>query len=217
VGTRRLGGNAGTTGLSSYVHNNFFYNVTVYYDAESDQATTHNLYIYNNTAYVNRAVGDGGGYYLRSASNGLTRLYNNIVYADLNAHGGYLGIGITDRNNNPAQFGVLDYNWYAGLFRNWASTMSTSLASWRTAMSAAGGAEAHSATGDPMFVSRGGNTPTNYQLRAGSPCIGAGRVGGVSSGAAVDLGCWTVGVMQIGHDPGSSVVRPNPPMLQGVS
>ncbi len=215
--TRRLGGNANTSGLSTYVHNNFFYNVTQYYDAEVDQATTHNLYIYNNTAYANRSLNDAGGFYLRSASNGLVRLYNNIVYVDTNASTGWLGIGITDRNNNPAQFGVLDYNCYGGQFRNWASNMYTSLATWRSAMSAAGGAEAHSAASDPLFVSRGANTPANYKLQAGSPCIGAGRIGGVSSGSAVDQGCWTTGVAQIGSDADGSVVRPNPPTLQGVS
>ncbi|MFZ1623954.1 MAG: hypothetical protein WAU48_04095 [Gammaproteobacteria bacterium] len=215
--TRRLGGNANTAGLSTYVHNNFFYNVTQYYDAEVDQATTHNLYIYNNTAYVNRSLADAGGFYLRSDGNGLVRLYNNIVYVDTNASTGWLGIGITDRNNNPAQFGVLDYNRYGGKFQNWASNMYTSIASWRTAMAAAGGAEAHSAAGDPLFVSRGANTPANYKLAAGSPCIGAGRIGGVSSGSAVNQGCWTAGVVQIGSDSDGSVVKPNPPMLQGVS
>lgn len=43
-----------------------------------------------------------------------------------------------------------------------------------------------------------GKGASQFQLASGSPCIGAGRVGGVTSGAACNIGAWDGTVRQIG-------------------
>jgi len=64
-----------------------------------------------------------------------------------------------------------------------------------------------------------GKGATQFQLASGSPCIGAGRVGGVASGTACNIGAWDGTVTQIGASftsgAGSSPppAVPNPPVL----
>jgi hypothetical protein len=156
---------------------------------------------------------EGSGFYMRSTRNGLVRLYNNIVHAGPSASTGAWAFGVTDRNTNPLQFEIIDFNNYSGQFRNYSGSARTTMSAWRTAMAAAGGAEANSSTADPLFE-RIANDPAGFKLQAGSPCRNAGRLGGTPSGAAVDLGCWTAGVSQIGCQFDASVVRPMPPIIQ---
>lgn len=83
-------------------------------------------------------------------------------------------------------------------------------------MAAGGGAEANSTTSDPLFVNVA-NDPTGFKLQAGSPCRNAGRMGGTADGAAVDMGCWTEGVSQIGCQFDHPSVRPMPPTIEVIS
>jgi hypothetical protein len=85
-----------------------------------------------------------------------------------------------------------------------------------TSTSVSGGGS-HNIVGAPTFVgSSGGTYAQQYQLTSSSPGKGAGRVGGVSTGAATDMGAWGNGATQIGCNlsatAGSSPI-PNPPTL----
>jgi hypothetical protein len=77
----------------------------------------------------------------------------------------------------------------------------TSISAWRTYLggTSISGKEAGSIIDDPEFEDATGTTPADFMLATGSPCINAGRVGGVSVGAAIDMGCWG-GASQIGVD-----------------
>lgn len=56
------------------------------------------------------------------------------------------------------------------------------------------GVDAHSIAQAAGFVAAASLSPSGYKLATGSPCIGTGRVGGTSGGAAIDMGAW-------GYDP----------------
>jgi hypothetical protein len=68
-----------------------------------------------------------------------------------------------------------------------------SLAGWRSAK----GLDVHSTMSAAAFSSALDRTSAGFQLRSGSPGQGSGRVGGVDSGAATDVGAWG-GATQIG-------------------
>jgi hypothetical protein len=57
-----------------------------------------------------------------------------------------------------------------------------------------------------------------YQLAGGSAAANAGRVGGVSSGAACNIGAWDGTVTQIGSSVGATaMILPDPPSNVTVS
>jgi len=122
--------------------------------------------------------------------------YNNIV---LNQSGGTA----LNFSNTPV---VMDYDCYLGASESGAS----------------GTVDTHSLLStNPQFASTitPGAGATQFQLATGSPCIGAGRVGGVASGTACNIGAWDGTVTQIGASftsgAGSSPppAVPNPPVL----
>jgi hypothetical protein len=105
-------------------------------------------------------------------------------------------------------FSLMDYNAYGVSESKFAmhdydggASRSTTLSAWRTVLSSlsVSGEEAASFAGDPLFVDSGGTDPADFQLQAGSPCKDTGRIGGVSGGGTVDMGCWG-GASQIGAD-----------------
>jgi hypothetical protein len=170
---------------------------------------------YNNTIIM--SGGNGALWTIAQPSGaGGTRVYNNIY------SGSASGFRV-----NPSAIGIWDYNMYIPsgmvwtLFSNAALASSTgtytSPAAFAAAVLANGGtfsgAESHSIAGTPSYV---GGTPTypaqQYQLVAGSTGTGAGRVGGVSTGAAVDMGAWGNGATQIGcnFSTGSTAASPVP-------
>ena len=119
-------------------------------------------------------------------------VYNNIIKR------GTVG-GKGDVDTSVSALNKIDYNCYPatpvlcltadGTFGNPASTTS-SLATWATQVPAACiGKDAHSILGDPLFVGSGTEAQA-YKLQGGSPCKNAGRIGGVSTGLACDMGAW---------------------------
>lgn len=176
--------------------------------------------IYNNTFYL--LGSNSQEIYITSAGTGtsppaMTKFYNNaVVCASAIGFAGLLLLG--------PQSGVAysDYNCFyqpnAGsstpLFGmgsgNWAPTGALhSLASWQSTF----GLDAHSLVANPSFANAGvALTPTGYQLKSGSPCLNAGRVGGTSAGAACHIGAWDGTATQIGCNftAGSSGTTPIP-------
>lgn len=141
--------------------------------------------IYNNTLYNAQKgwVGSNGGPGFK--------FYNNIVHAtDLpgtDAHVQFFGVPPIDL--------LEDYNCYRGFtdakLRSVAGEFT--LANWRATYNL----DLASTLSDPLFV--GPLTNVNgFKLQTGSPAIGAGRVGGIPSGATCNMGAYETGNEVIG-------------------
>lgn len=91
--------------------------------------------------------------------------------------------GSTSLNFTAGSLVVCDYNCYATASRAGAT-----------------GFDTHSITSSPSFQAAitAGAGPAQFHLASGSPCSGTGRVGGVASGAACNMGAWDGTVTQIG-------------------
>jgi hypothetical protein len=160
--------------------------------------------IKNNTV-VNKSSSGGaivGVLSCNASTNGVGggQFFNNIY---VNPGG---GSGTTNGNGtyraNPACLNLMDYNLNPSSGVAWAlssnsapgTTVSTSTtyAAWATAYSGAGGisgVEANSILGVPTFTGSG-LYAAQWQLQNGTTGQGAGRVGGLSSGAVTDMGAW---------------------------
>ena len=156
--------------------------------------------IYNNTFYFNGSDTAGGFCYVGlSLSAGLT-FYNNILQLT-GTTTGYLG----EWDVIDGTIGLSDYNCYTasatannvlakGSSSTWMSSPTVyTLGGWRTANSS----DAGSIAADNVLNTPTAGTLSSYQLAGGSPCSNSGRVGGVSSGATVDMGAF------VGGTPGS--------------
>jgi hypothetical protein len=90
------------------------------------------------------------------------------------------------------------------------TTTYNSLAAWQAAIGAS--YETHSSTGNPVFTGAivSGNGPAQFQLGAGSPCLGTGLGG-------VNMGAWDGTTTRIGCNfalgSGSATAVPNAPKL----
>lgn len=161
------------------------------------------LDFYNNTILIEPTTDFGG-----ATSHGLSfvdnagdvdwpftlNLYNNI-YAKRS------GVTVSDcnqwtflRTNPPATvLGTVSNNCYLPtVYVAYDADLpqSYSLAGWQELT----GKDANSFTSsNPLFVNESGTTPADFQLQAGSPCLGAGRGG-------VNIGAWDGTVTQIGPD-----------------
>jgi hypothetical protein len=179
-------------------------------------------YVYNNTLYSPLATLDSGWSQMgTNLAKGIT-WFNNIAYAPNVSNFGYLGnIVITN-----AALALSDYNCWpapaatqkilmAGNFSqsnpgNWLLyPYGYTLSGWQAAL----GADQHSLAANPGFTPQP-LSPTSYQLPANSPCAGAGRIGGVPSGGATDMGAWGGNALRIGY---TAATPPNPPSQFSVS
>jgi hypothetical protein len=159
----------------------------------------------NNTLY--NTSGDLSGFNLHCRmADREPSFYNNIIFnqgtwvewraVTGSLDGSTLAIEVFDYNcYGPSSFAaqyldVVGYPWTTSNY-----TVVTSLATWRTLT----GQEAGSFVDDPEFTLTGTDAE-RFQLGPSSPCRDAGRVGGVSGGAAVHMGAWTAGITQIGAD-----------------
>jgi len=156
-----------------------------------------NVTFYNNTVIYgsNNAVG-----ILLQVCGGTVTNYNNIIVLQ----GVHASTGLLTAYS-AAYTGTADYNIYddsthapnLGLTASASSgaTITTyNLAAWQTAT----GKETNSLVGTPTFAGAFGfQNAVNYQL-TGSVGVGSGRVGGISSGAAINAGAWDGIVAQLG-------------------
>jgi hypothetical protein len=201
-----------------YVHNNVLVGCGAAWYTKINAPTRMDVNIYNNTFVLTRNLpGDNGGWWGPSAAaTHQISYYNNIIRRN-GFSMGYMGdlavstqaVGIINYNSyDPAAFRA---NILSPLNSNSSATTVTaysSLSSWRSAT----GADANSTQAAPIFV--GGSKAAAYALAANSPGLNAGRVGGVSSGAAVHLGAWDGRVTRIGCDFGAI---PSPPVMLPVT
>lgn len=144
---------------------------------------------YNNTVVAQSTTFGTCGVEMLDSSYA-QQFYNNIVY-----HSGASSAEEGDvcfATSNP---GPVDFNCYApspkfgsaasgGTF---PSQGYSTLSAWRAAISF----DLNSLATNPTFTGSGSGAAV-YQLQSGSPCAGAGRVGGVSGGSPVDQGAWGI-------------------------
>ena len=168
------------------------------YDTESESPTIREVYIYNNTfaGYSAKAV--------HGTTHGQSLyVYNNIFYRGA---GQASMADFFTRKSNTSEIKRMDFNLWndepkiiVGLYSS--NTTYSTLQAWQ----AATGLSAHDGLGDPMFVNPQGG---DFHLAAGSPAAGAGRVGGVESGAPVDLGAYPTGTEVVGLLSGEAGAAP---------
>lgn len=130
---------------------------------------------------------------------GFVSCFNNLFWdngaSNLNTYGYNSG--------NVDVFALCDYNIYGTINRfttfpanggTPSSTTAQTFATWKTAI---GNKEAHSSTNSTNPFTNNGSRALAYQVTAGV-AFGTGKVGGVSTGAACNVGAWDGTVTQIG-------------------
>lgn len=157
-----------------------------------------NFIVYNNTLYN---VADAG--IMSGGASTNFRNWNNIVW--ITGTRGALEVGGLTQSDYSNFYPRERFSLYTSPT---TQTTYSSLSSWRTGT----GFDLNSLTTDPLFVGplTGTPPPTAFQLLIGSPLPGAGRVGGVSTGAAVNMGAYTTGTEVIGPT-NRDTVAPAPP------
>jgi hypothetical protein len=174
------------------------------------------LAVYNNTFVASSSWSCGLVYYEQHAGSRLLRFYNNLFFDNgLSPSNGY-GYVLA----NVDAFGLVDYNIYGG-HSSWSAVSGgqvnssgvnrySSLAAWQGAMNGSTGADVHSQDAVATLANAGANA-LKYKVTSGI-AFGSGRVGGVSSGSAVNIGAWDGVVTQIGSGGAGSPV-PDAPVL----
>ena len=155
------------------------------------EAADSDIDVYSNTFY-NVRVGWSGGTGVGFVATGLD-VYNNIIVT--NGLGTYSQISLSDAIPGDFASNYNSHRFLAGSvrFRVPGSVFET-LTQWQ-----ARGYDLNSLTSDPLFVgSFPATRPSAFQLQSISPARNAGRVGGVSSGAAVSIGAYATGNEVIG-------------------
>lgn len=132
-----------------------------------------------------------------SGSSALISAYNNLVYDN---GAGSITYGYMTANTDG--FAVCDYNIYGtgAQFGTCAANGGTSVtsrtfAAWKTAI---GNLDAHSSQSSANPFTNGGANALQYLVQSGSPAYQTGKVGGVVTGAACNVGAWDGIVTQIG-------------------
>ena len=173
-----------------------------------DPATMRNISVYNNTLYnVDRGIQLG-------TPLPEMRYYNNIITlrgpsTDMNL------VTLFFAGASPPSDLVSNYQDFrapapphAGFSINLQPP--ESLAQWQSR-----GFDASSLTSDPQFVGplSGTPPPEAFRLQSTSPLRGAGRVGGVSTGAPADMGAYATGTEVIGRTAGTPPPDTAPPTV----
>lgn len=206
IGDRRcIGLGSGVAAIGDKVYEN----ILVGCNKAVDTDAAANIEIFNNTfvSYTGSA--------LNGPEDGVINLraWNNIFYRPSNTAGN----DFHTYDDPPTSLALSDFNLYYTTLsearepeilvgRNSSSRTFTTLSGWQNAY----GRDLQSRVADPLFVD-----PQNgdFRLAPGSPALGAGRVGGVSTGAVVNVGAYTTGSERIGlaRDVARDTVPPSPP------
>lgn len=189
------------------IENNVFEDVEAIFEDTGSFSADAPVIVRNNTIY--RSTGSLRGFALHTRSAGREpSYYNNILVHNGASWGDWQALTIS-LNAGVAATGPVDYNLYAGSGPALSFVTNSGLGypyaggtSYTTRnfsyMQSTLGLEAGSLTSDPDFLMTGTGVD-RFKLDPTSPAIDAGRVGGVSGGAAVDMGAWDGVVTQIGH------------------
>lgn len=206
IGFACFGGHGALGCASAEVYQNVITNATdgIRIGDVISPTTFSDFRVYNNTINVTEL----------GMKNGFTpglRVWNNIIRLS-NSLGWAMGIV-----NITTDLVLSDYSNFYPVARFLSDelqpTMSTysSLAAWQGT-----GFDLNSRNVDPLFVgplvSMG--PPTAFRLQAGSSLVNAGRVGGVSTGAPVNMGAYVSDTDVIGPRSRDSVAAANPTGLE---
>jgi hypothetical protein len=202
------GGNPGDT---LTVHNNIFVGPTVWFGLDAlSQPSVQSLVFYNNTCMFGTPGRETDTGFFYPAAGGAASpaatvtFYNNIVQcAGKIGSGGLVAVC-------PGSVSLSDYNALSVAGNSQIMAYSPpknprgfqpmTLAQWRSLT----GMDKHTSTTSSQFANAQDRTAAGLQLRSGSPGQGTGRVGGLVSGAATDIGAWGAGATQIGCNFGPS-------------
>lgn len=203
-----MGGSAASAGSlgPSFLINNIVKGGGVFdgWNTDTSQVWANNLTIANNTWDLAGGAGFGAasmGYRAIEAAGhtGIFSAYNNLNYDDgatsINPYGYWA--------TNPDIFALADYNIYGslGLYNVYGANGGTggptskTFATWKTAI---GALEVHSSTNAANPFTVGGTLAFQYLVQPGSPAYQTGKVGGLISGAPLNVGAWDGVVAQIG-------------------
>ena len=149
---------------------------------------------YNNTYYVLNISGAVATADFIRVYTGNINFYNNVI--QLAQSGTFFtcmntdGPGVMDYNCYYSTVGYL-YGYYTSDTQTGPASTTSTFSTWQALFSASVDTHTLNAT-NPLLASPGtaGSGASSYKLQSGSPCINAGRMGGVSSGSSVDMGAW---------------------------
>lgn len=193
----------GSLGTTYTINNNILIAKTPWWGQGFQFPAVSGFNIYNNTVYYAGSFQTGGLFIPTNV--GMVKYYNNIIARTGST--GYAGdltlcAGATtlrDYNCYPADANGTARMGLSSITNPGAPTLYTTASStWRA------GGDASSITADPKFVGFRTLTPSGLKLQSSSPCVGAGRVGGVSNGAPTDMGAWGGTVTRIGCEFGAA-------------
>jgi hypothetical protein len=178
---------------SGAIYGNVFHNVTT---AIAPIRNISGLDVYNNTFY-----NIGEMYYQPSDGSTFSgfRQWNNVVNA-LNS----TGERKLTNFYGPAAPSISDFNvWQSGFPFSYANTLYSSLA----AVQSGRNIDIRSITANCSFVNAAAG---DFHIQAGTTCKAAGRIGGTTSGATVEVGAYGVTTC-VGHTCGGGGATPPPP------
>jgi hypothetical protein len=206
----------GVLGQVTTFHHNIIVGQTAWENGDAtnpNHVSQESLLCFNNTFYYGAGAFGGGALAWLSWGSGdstsppaTETLYNNIYYSTAPLGGAAL------TTFNQGTLALSDYN----CFQPSAATSAEliydppgggggapgyTLSGWRSTT----GMDHNSITGNPNFVSPTHANPSGFKLASSSPCIEAGRVGGISSGTRCNMGAWDGTVTQIGCDFSSTI------------
>lgn len=165
---------------------------------------------YNNTLIANGANSNGPNLHTLAVGDEPS-YYNNIWYLSGASLGGWRALVVSINGAGSAYTNAIDYNCYGPGSISWVTQTGlgypflgggthyieqTTSSAWKSAT----GKDAHSLFSTNADFTGTGSGPDRFKLNGTSPCLNAGRVGGVSSGAAVHAGAWDGTVTQIGKN-----------------
>jgi hypothetical protein len=192
------------------IENTVFEDNELCLSADGPHSSASPVIVRNCTIYA-RSAGAKQGFNLYTWQEGLGEpdYYNNIwsiggssTWTELRA------LAVTVDGAGNALTGVIDYNCYHGStewttqegygypYYGGALDSPNSQAAWQ---SATGKDDAALFATDPSFTMTGSNAD-RFKLGGSSPCLNAGRVGGLSGGATRHMGAWDGVVTQIGSN-----------------
>lgn len=187
------------------IHHNIIFDIGNLSGSDDPQADMlpRDTDFYNNTVVFTSAIGGAGAglahYNGPSNTAGVTsanRYWNNIFFLPAAVsvpNDGFMLFFAGTNNRAQDRMSVCNWNCYgqsAGKFKMKDSPTGSGYTTYTTAPWSGGNFDADSVLDDPLFVDAAGDTPADFALQGGSPCIGAGKSNGTSGGSAVDIGAW---------------------------
>jgi hypothetical protein len=200
--------NSGPGDTTQLVHHNVFDGCGRPFEGASGSPNgiSQSTNVYNNTVYETLTTACEG--WLTGSNSGAQVQYYNNIYMTTNGSGGrnqgkiVLTSGLFSKLNNNCYFSTTGA--YSGFWYIYQGSSYAAFASWKSEVGGIlSGSESNSINVNPQFslpsgyVAGGG--AVQFQLAAGSPCIGKGSGGG-------NIGAWDGSATQIGCSFGSGSV-----------